>query len=36
LSDTVSIEDLDPVPDLPRQVLIPPDVSWLALDLVQS
>jgi len=27
LSDTVVLEDLDPVPDLPRQVLIPPDVS---------
>lgn len=27
LSDTVLLEDLDPAPDLPRQIIIPPDVS---------
>ena len=27
LSDTVELDDLDHVPDLPRQTLIPPEVS---------
>jgi len=27
LSDTVLLEDLDPAPDLARQIIIPPDVS---------
>jgi hypothetical protein len=31
LSDTVLLEDLDPAPDLPRQVLIHPDVSYFDL-----